>query len=90
MVFTGIDEKRFESDFLEASDKMVHRSWSSYDKIQKLLLVRAVNSGAHECAARTFDNLFDDAISSMCLVWELKARGSAGCDNAVGSKRPDC
>lgn len=91
VLFTEVDEQAFTRDFLNSDDKIIQRSWNSYDSQQQLLLTKMPASRPHEIAQRVFERLLFDALEPMGLKDSLRTFGSAACRADGGSsKQPDC
>ncbi|KAJ9202435.1 hypothetical protein DTO164E3_1024 [Paecilomyces variotii] len=90
VLFSGVDEDAFDRDFLNSSDDIILKNWSSYDRNTRLLLVRMPASNEHEIARSAFDYVMSRKREAMGLSMALLSGLNAtryGDDGS--SKQPD-
>ncbi|KAJ9299132.1 hypothetical protein DTO271G3_3374 [Paecilomyces variotii] len=90
VLFTDVDEETFTRDFLDSPDKLIRRSWNSYDKTNQLLLTRIPTSGEHGAAASGFGAKMAIAIEHMGLESKVLHGGFGAHYGDDGAKQPDC
>lgn len=89
VLFTNVNEDTFTREFLNSEDKIITRSWNSYDNTNQLLLVKMPITAAHERASRCFDWKLVLAANSMGVAEELHNNGAATAIGDGGGKQPD-
>ncbi|KAJ9192424.1 hypothetical protein DTO164E3_8356 [Paecilomyces variotii] len=90
VLFTDVDEETFTRDFLNSPDKIIRKSWNSYDKTNQLLLTKMPISSEHGAAASGFEARMTLALAHMGLESKVTGSGSAGHRGYDGGKQPDC
>ncbi|KAJ9410777.1 hypothetical protein DTO045G8_1683 [Paecilomyces variotii] len=90
VLFSGVNKDAFDRDFLNSSDNIMLKNWSSYDKNTRLLLVKMPASNEHEIARSAFDYIMGMKRRAMGLSIALLSGLNTTCYGDDGSlKQPD-
>ena len=88
VVFTDVDEKQFDEDFRNSSDKDILHSISTYDPTQHVLIAK-MTSAAHAAALERFGAQLLFAIRPQNLYQTLGMYGGQLFDGQGQSKKAD-
>lgn len=91
ILFTEIDEETFIQNFNfdDLSNPWTEVTWTSYDKIQGLLLVNISIHRPHAVACEIFREVFLEALDTIGIKRELDKHGRATVYGPNGAKNPD-
>ncbi|KAJ9297380.1 hypothetical protein DTO271G3_4673 [Paecilomyces variotii] len=90
VLFSGVNKDAFDRDFLNSSDDIMLKNWSSYDRDTCLLLVKMPASNEHEIARSAFEYIMGMKRRAMGLsITLLSGLNATRYGDDGSSKQPD-